>query len=114
MGRLDATDRADFGAMVKAVGLRDSAGLSDALMRFAVKVDESKVNYPQFLEQLDDIIGKYATEDVASIDIAAFLAEVLAVTRASHVTLPSSVTNVSRGVITVEGTVATLRARRSS
>ena len=106
MGRLDATDRADFGAMVKAVGLRDSAGLSDALMRFAVKVDESKVNYPQFLEQLDDIIGKYATEDVASIDIAAFLAEVLAVTRASHVTRPSSVTNVSRGVITVEGTVA--------
>lgn len=106
MGRLDETDRADFGAMVRAVGMRDSAGLSDALMRFAVKVDESKVNYPQFLEQLDDIIGKYASEDVASIDIAAFLAEVLAVTRASHVTLPSSVTNVSRGVITIEGTTA--------
>ena len=106
MGRLDPTDRADFGAMVKAVGLRDSAGLSDALVRFAVKVDESKVNYPQFLEQLDDIIGKYASEDVASIDIAAFLAEVLAVTKASHVTLPPSVTNVSRGVITIEGTTA--------
>lgn len=106
MGRLSETDRADFGAMVKAVGMRDSAGLSDALMRFAVKVDESKVNYPEFLEQLDGIISKYATEDVASIDIAAFLGEVLAVTRASHVTLPRSVTNVSRGVITIEGTAA--------
>ena len=106
VGRLDATDRADFGAMVKAVGLRDSAGLSDALMRFAVKVDESKVNYPQFLEQLDSIIAKYASEDVSSIDIAAFLGEVLQVTRDSHVVLPSSVTNVSRGVITIEGTAA--------
>lgn len=106
MGRLDETDRADFGAMVKAVGMRDSAGLSDALVRFAVRVDESKVNYPQFLEQLDDIIGKYASEDVAGIDIAAFLSEVLQVTRDSHVTLPSSVTNVSRGIITIEGTAA--------
>ena len=106
MGRLDDSDRADFGAMVKAVGMRDSAGLSDALMRFAVKVDESKVNYPQFLEQLDSIIAKYASEDVSSIDIAAFLGEVLQVTRDSHVVLPSSVTNVSRGVITIEGTAA--------
>lgn len=106
MGRLDDSDRADFGAMVKAVGMRDSAGLSDALMRFAVKVDESKVNYPQFLEQLDSIIAKYASEDVSSIDRAAFLGEVLQVTRDSHVVLPSSVTNVSRGVITIEGTAA--------
>lgn len=106
MGRLGDSDRADFGAMVKAVGMRDSAGLSDALMRFAVKVDESKVNYPQFLEQLDSIIAKYASEDVSSIDIAAFLGEVLQVTRDSHVVLPSSVTNVSRGVITIEGTAA--------
>ncbi len=106
MGRLDDSDRADFGAMVKAVSMRDSAGLSDALMRFAVKVDESKVNYPQFLEQLDSIIAKYASEDVSSIDIAAFLGEVLQVTRDSHVVLPSSVTNVSRGVITIEGTAA--------
>ncbi len=106
VGRLGDSDRADFGAMVKAVGMRDSAGLSDALMRFAVKVDESKVNYPQFLEQLDSIIAKYASEDVSSIDIAAFLGEVLQVTRDSHVVLPSSVTNVSRGVITIEGTAA--------
>ncbi len=106
VGRLGDSDRADFGAMVKAVGMRDSAGLSDALMRFAVKVDESKVNDPQFLEQLDSIIAKYASEDVSSIDIAAFLGEVLQVTRDSHVVLPSSVTNVSRGVITIEGTAA--------
>ncbi|MFR0868095.1 MAG: hypothetical protein ACLSGS_03325 [Adlercreutzia sp.] len=42
----------------------------------------------------------------ADIDIGAFLNDILMLTRSCKVTLPSSITSVSRGIVTLEGTIA--------
>lgn len=106
MGRLTPTERSGFNAIVKAVGLQNPVKLKDALLAFAVAKDEENIDHPRMIADLDLLLGSYASGDVADLDIGAMLADVLALTRACKVTLPPSITNVSRGIVTIEGTVA--------
>lgn len=105
MGKLSARDRAGFGDIITAVGKLDSSELKDALMRFAVAKDNSVIDHTRFLADLDLLLADYGSCDVAEIDIGAFLNDILALTRQCKVTLPSSITSVSRGIVTIEGTV---------
>lgn len=105
MGRLSPRDRAAFGEIIKAVGTQNAGDLKDALISFAVDVDINGIDHPRLLSELDNVLGSYASCDVADIDIGAFLTDILALTRQCKVTLPSSVTAVSRSLVTLEGTV---------
>lgn len=105
MGRLSARDRAGFGDIIEAVGKLDSSELKEALMRFAVAKDNAAIDHTRFLADLDLLLADYGSCDVAEIDIGAFLNDILALTRQCKVTLPSSITSVSRGIVTIEGTV---------
>ena len=106
MGRLTPRDRTGFAAIVSAVGARDSSRLKDALLRFAVTKDNASIDHARFLADLDLMLADYASVDVGDLDIGAMLSDILSLTRASRVTLPSSITMVSRGIVTMEGTVA--------
>ncbi len=106
MGRLTPTERAEFGTMIEAVGLQDPGKLKDALLTFAIAKDTSAIDHPKMLADLDLMLSSYASCDIADLDIGQFLADMLALMRASKVTLPTSVSNVSRGIVTIEGTIA--------
>ena len=105
MGKLSARDRAGFGDIIEAVGKLDSSELKEALMRFAVSKDNAVIDHTRFLADLDLLLADYGSCDVSEIDIGAFLNDILALTRQCKVTLPSSITSVSRGIVTIEGTV---------
>lgn len=105
MGRLNTRDRVGFEQAVEAVGLRSASRLLEALMSFSVAHDLSAIDQPELLAELDVILDRYGTAEVESIDIGQFLNDVLNVTRQSKLTLPSSVTMVSRGLVTMEGTL---------
>ena len=106
MGRLTPAERAGFATIVEAVGMQDPGKLKDALLSFAVSRDNGAIDHPRMLADLDLLLASYASCDVGDLDIGQLLADIMAVTRSSQVTLPTSVTNVSRGVVTMEGTVA--------
>ncbi|MBQ9069655.1 MAG: AarF/ABC1/UbiB kinase family protein [Eggerthellaceae bacterium] len=106
MGHLAPTERAGFNAIVTAVGMQNPVKLKDALLAFAVSKDEEKIDHSRMLADLDSLLASYGAADVADLDIGAMLSDVLALTRACKVTLPPSITNVSRGIVTIEGTVA--------
>ena len=106
MGRLSPRDRAGFGNIIQAVGMENAKELKDALMSFAVARDSSAIDHSRFLEDLDLLLKDYGSCDVADIDVGQFLSDVLVLTRSSKVTLPSSITSVSRGIVTLEGTIA--------
>lgn len=105
MGRLNMRDRTGFERAVEAVGLRSASALMEALMSFSSARDLSAVDQPHLLAELDVILDRYGSVEVESIDIGQFLNDILNVTRQSKVTLPSSVTMVSRGLVTMEGTL---------
>ncbi len=113
MGRLTPAERAGFGTIIEAVGLQDPGMLKDALLSFAVARDNGAIDHPRMLADLDLLLNSYASCDVADIDIGQLLADILSLTRTSRVTLPTSVTNVSRGIVTMEGTVAAFIANDS-
>ena len=106
MGRLSPAERGGFNTIIQAVGLQDPGKLKDALLSFAVSRDNAAIDHPRLLADLDLLLATYASCDLADLDIGQFLADVLAVTRVSKVTLPASVANVSRGIVTMEGTLA--------
>ena len=75
-------------------------------MSFAVSADVASIDHARMLADLDLILDSYASCDVADIDIGQLLASIISLTRVCKVTLPPTVTNVSRGIVTMEGTIA--------
>ena len=106
MGRLSPRDRAGFGGIIEAVGMESAAELKDALLSFAIAKDNSVIDHTRFLADLDLLLSDYGSCDVADIDIGMFLNDILLLTRSCKVTLPASITSVSRGIVTLEGTIA--------
>lgn len=75
-------------------------------MSFSIARDLAAIDQPHLLAEFDVILGPgMGTAEVESIDIGQFLGDILNVTRQTKVTLPSSVTMVSRGLVTMEGTL---------
>ena len=106
MGRLSPRDRAGFGNIIQAVGMQSATELKDALMSFAIAKDNAAIDHTRFLADLDLLLEDYGSCDVGDIDIGQFLNDILMLTRSCKVTLPSSITSVSRGIVTLEGTIA--------
>ena len=108
MGRLTPRDRAGFGNIISAVGMQSASELKDALMAFAIQRDNGAIDHPRFLADLDLLLEDYGSCDVADIDVGSLLTDILNLTRQCKVTLPPSITSVSRGIVTLEGTVMPL------
>ena len=105
MGRLSPHDRAGFGNIIQAVGMQSATELKTALMSFAIAKDNAAIDHTRFLADLDLLLEDYGSCDVADIDIGMFLNDILMLTRSCKVTLPSSITSVSRGLVTLEGAI---------
>lgn len=108
MGRLSVHDRAGFGAIINAVGMQSSSELKDALLAFAIQRDNGAIDHTRFLADLDLLLKDYGSCDVSEIDVGQLLTDILNLTRQCKVTLPPSITSVSRGIVTLEGTVMPL------
>ena len=101
-GRLNASTRAALKQMLFAVAKQDSAGLADALLRFA-GTEINHTDYPSLLADLDGIVEDFGTVDLADLDLAAFLAQLTQMARRHGIEIPSSVTTVGRALVTLEG-----------
>lgn len=106
VGRLNPRDRARFGEIIEAVGAKSATRLKDALISFSVDHDLRGIDHPRFLAELDIILEGYGSCDVADIDIGGLLNDIMLLTKQCKVTLPPSVTAVSRGIVTIEGTLS--------
>ena len=106
MGRLSPRDRAGFGNIIQAVGIGELVRAQGCAIVLAIAKDNSVIDHTRFLADLDLLLNDYGSCDVADIDIGAFLNDILMLTRSCKVTLPSSITSVSRGIVTLEGTIA--------
>lgn len=106
VGRLNPRDRTRFGEIIEAVGAKSATRLKDALISFSVDHDSRGIDHPRFLAELDIILEGYGSCDVADIDIGGLLNDIMLLTKQCKVTLPPSVTAVSRGIVTIEGTLS--------
>ena len=105
MGRLTLSERAEFAKIIEAVGRQNSSMLKEALIAFSTSGDTGAIDHPQLLAALDVVLDQYASIDVAEIDIGAFLTDIMVLMRECKITLPSCLTSVSRGLVSLEGTL---------
>lgn len=106
MGRLSVRERLGFSKIIEAVGAQNASDLKDALISFSVEHDLAVIDHARLLAELDNVLKSYCATNVADIDIGALLSDIMAITRQCRVTLPASVTAVSRGIVTMEGSLA--------
>lgn len=106
MGRLSVRERVGFSKIIEAVGAQNASDLKDALISFSVEHDLASIDHARLLAELDNVLKSYCATNVVDIDIGALLSDIMALTRQCKVTLPSSVTAVSRGIVTMEGSLA--------
>lgn len=106
MGRLSVRERIGFSKIIEAVGAQNASDLKDALISFSVEHDMEGIDHARLLAELDNVLKSYCSTNVSDIDVGALLSDIMTLTRQCKVTLPASVTAVSRGIVTMEGSLA--------
>lgn len=102
-GRLSSYDRSCMGDIIAAVGEGSSSKLKDALLRFAVSKDLSKIDHPQFLADLDLIVEEFGTVALQELDLGALVFSLIGLARRNDVEMPPTITMMARGMVTLEG-----------
>ena len=82
--------------------------IAGVLLAFAIPRDNNAIDHTRFLADLELLLKDYGSCDVSAIDVGQLLSDILNLTRQCKVTLPPSITSVSRGIVTLEGTVMPL------
>lgn len=103
VGRLSAYNRGCMTDIVAAVGERDSHKLKEALLRFSVSKDVSAIDHAAFLADLDEIVSQFGTVELKDLDLGSMLFSLINLARKNRVILPSTVTMMARGLMTLEG-----------
>ncbi|MFT8704910.1 ABC1 kinase family protein [Bifidobacterium aquikefiricola] len=104
-GRVNKSSRSALKEMIFAVAKRDSPALARGLLRFTASADKVKDDYPLLLDDLDSVIDEFGTMNLADLNIGEFFNAIMQLARRHAIAVPSSVTTVARGLVTLEGTV---------
>ena len=103
VGRLSSYNRGCMSDIVTAVGACDSHALKEALLRFSVSKDVSAIDHAAFLCELDGIVQQFGTVDLRDLDLGNMLFSLIGLARKNKVILPSAVTMMARGLMTLAG-----------
>lgn len=100
-GSLSSAERTLVGRMFAAVAQNDPFALKDVLLTLAKP--NGPVDHGRLLDQVGVLLATYASADLAEINVGAALLDVIEIMRTQHLTLPSSLTMLARGTVTLEG-----------
>jgi ubiquinone biosynthesis protein len=103
VGRLNETERSLLRKMFLAVASRDAQEMKNVLLTWGRPVGE--VNHSKLLQEIDAMLQRYASDNIADIDLVAALGDLLTLIRGQHIAMPASFTMLARGIMTFEGTI---------
>lgn len=104
MGRLTERDRELIGDAIRGVATGDVGRIQDAVMglgEFKTKPDQS-----QLYEDIRNLLAKYGTVDMGSIDVAEAMMDLLEVMKENKIIMPHGLTMLARGLTHMEGVLA--------
>lgn len=106
MGSLSERERDLIGKMIIGIARGDINACRDAVLglgKFSGKADKRKL-----YRDIEDLLDKYGTADLGSMDPAQVFDDLTGVMKANHISMPSSLTMLARGLATIEGLVVRL------
>lgn len=99
-------DRTLIASLIPAVAKHDISTCRNIVLQlgtFKGKTDKQRLEH-----DIEDMLEKYGTCDLGSIDIAVVMEDMTEIMRANGISMPASLTMLARGLGTVEGVVAEL------
>lgn len=105
-GSLTASQRMLVGRMFRAVATNNAYDLKEAVL--GLSVEHGEVDHGELLSQMSALLTEYGTADLGDINMGAAFQEIVEVLRTQNLIMVPSVTMLARGVVTLEGVMATL------
>lgn len=110
-GELSDAERAIVGTMFLAVAQNDPFALKTALLTLAKP--HGPVDHGLLLDQISALLARYASADLADINVGTALLDVIELMRTQNLALPSSLTMLARGAVTIEGVLVDIAPKAS-
>ena len=101
MGRLSGRDRKLLRDAVRAVSAHDVESLRGIVM--AMGKITGPVDAQSLTADIDDFLSRYESMELGGLDLGVFMKELLDLARKHNVAMPSGMTLLARGVVTIEG-----------
>lgn len=103
MGRISNRDRRLLGQALEAVATGNIESLKSAfLMLGQVK---GRVDHTELYIQISDMLETYSSMELADIDLAVFLEQIMNICSSNHIAMPQGITMLVRGIVTLEGVI---------
>lgn len=106
MGRLSARDQTLFRDGVKAMARGDVDELKNIVL--TIGVCTAPVDHIKLYSDIDDFLTRYGKMDLGGMNLGQIVEELMNLAREHHISLPKGMSMLSRGILTLEGVLATL------
>lgn len=104
MGRLSNRDRELFREALRSVATNDINELKRIVLTLGVI--KGRINHSRLYTDLDDIVTKYGSLDLANMNLGVMVQELLEVASANNIAMPSNLSMLARGIMTIEGVLS--------
>lgn len=104
MGRLSVRDRLLLSNVVEAFATYDIEGIKSSIL--TIGVHDGNIDHAQLYADVENAFSKYADADLGDMDIAEVMDFMFTVAKKHHISIPSGVTILARGIATLEGVLA--------
>lgn len=106
MGRITPRDKALLREGVGAIVKGDVEEIKEVITTMGVC--HKPIDQDQLYMDIDMLFRKYGNMDMSNINLGKMLAEVMGVAKMHHISMPKGVSMLGRGLMTIEGVLATL------
>ena len=106
MGTLSSKQRQSLIDLVTSVVMKDAYGLKRTLSQ--ISRPKGEVNHGEMLEMCEEMCGQYTGADFGDFELGDLLTTVLNSLQGGQFEVDPFLTNLSRGIIAIEGTIKTL------
>jgi len=108
-GRLSARHRHLFKSAVIAAAENDYYALKSVLLSLATAT--GPVDHIKLYADIEEMMTRYAAEELGNIDIGVFVMEFLNVAEENGLVMPTGVSMLARGILTIEGVLSRVSPR---
>ena len=106
MGKLTAKQRQNLIDMITCVVLNNAYGLKRIVLQLAQP--QGEINHGALLEMCEGMCGQFTGADFGDFDLGDLMGTIIGGLRDENYKIDPFLTNLSRGIIAVEGTIKTL------
>ena len=103
MGTLSHRDRSLLSQALEAVATNNVESLKAAFLMLGQQ--KGRIDHSALYIDISDMLDEYSSMEIADIDLARFMDQMMPICSRNHIEMPPGVTMLVRGIVTIEGVI---------